>query len=136
MMTSRLLPPSSSTDMMTSRLLPPSSSTDMMTSRLLNLDFFQSAMLTSSLLLAASSCWYLATAGYQRKELLNLIANAKRCRINLFKRHRFAIANSKYHLLNLFHCSHLLVNNSFLLIVMSLLMTSSMLSAPAVFFIC
>ncbi|KZV24075.1 hypothetical protein F511_26941 [Dorcoceras hygrometricum] len=30
---------------------------------------------------------------------LNLIANAKRCRINLFKQHRFAIANFKYHLL-------------------------------------
>ncbi|KZV46730.1 hypothetical protein F511_36516 [Dorcoceras hygrometricum] len=54
--------PTTSSYMMTSRLLPPSSSTDMMTSRLLNLDFFQSAMLTSSLQLAASSCWYLATA--------------------------------------------------------------------------
>ncbi|KZV20326.1 pentatricopeptide repeat-containing protein mitochondrial-like [Dorcoceras hygrometricum] len=44
--------------------------------------------------------WYLATAGYQRKEhLLNLSAKAKRCRINLFKRHRFAIANFKYQLL-------------------------------------
>ncbi|KZV16936.1 hypothetical protein F511_23103 [Dorcoceras hygrometricum] len=63
-------------------------------------------MLTSSLLLVASSCWYLATAGYQRKEhLLNLIANAKRCRINLFKRHHFAIANFKYHLLNLCLCA-------------------------------
>ncbi|KZV54114.1 yrdC domain-containing protein, mitochondrial [Dorcoceras hygrometricum] len=42
----------------------------------------------------------------QRKEhLLNLIANAKRCRINLFKRHRFAIANFKYHLLNLCLCA-------------------------------
>ncbi|KZV29256.1 protein furry-like [Dorcoceras hygrometricum] len=49
-------------------------------------------------------------------------ARAKRCRINLCKRHRFAIANPKY---------RLLVNISFLLIVMSLLMTSSMLSAPA-----
>ncbi|KZV28126.1 hypothetical protein F511_18748 [Dorcoceras hygrometricum] len=40
-----------------------------------------------------SVCWYLATAGYQRKEhLLNLIAKSKRCRINLFKRHRFVIA--------------------------------------------
>ncbi|KZT76692.1 hypothetical protein F511_46283 [Dorcoceras hygrometricum] len=28
-----------------------------------------------------------------------LIANAKRCRSNLFKRHRFANANSKYQLL-------------------------------------
>ncbi|KZV48367.1 hypothetical protein F511_29972 [Dorcoceras hygrometricum] len=38
--------------------------------------------------------WYLATAGYQRKEhLLNLSAKSKRCRINLFKRHHFAIAN-------------------------------------------
>ncbi|KZT75853.1 hypothetical protein F511_47122 [Dorcoceras hygrometricum] len=31
--------------------------------------------------------------------LLILIANAKRCRSNLFTRHRFAIANSKYQLL-------------------------------------
>ncbi|KZV55947.1 hypothetical protein F511_10265 [Dorcoceras hygrometricum] len=53
--------------------------------------------------------------------LLILIANAKRCRSNLFKRHRFAIANFKY---------HLLVDISFLLIVMSLLLTSS-LSAQA-----
>ncbi|KZV24006.1 carbon catabolite repressor protein 45 [Dorcoceras hygrometricum] len=42
-------------DMMTSRLLPQASSTDMMTSWLLNLDFFRSAMLTSSLLLVATS---------------------------------------------------------------------------------
>ncbi|KZV30237.1 hypothetical protein F511_31099 [Dorcoceras hygrometricum] len=40
---------------MTSRLLPQASSTDMMTSWLLNLDFFRSAMLTSSLLLVATS---------------------------------------------------------------------------------
>ncbi|KZV30520.1 hypothetical protein F511_16908 [Dorcoceras hygrometricum] len=46
---------------------------------------------------------------------LDWIAKAKRCRINLSKRHRFAIANSKY---------HLLVNCSCLLI-------PSLLSAPA-----
>ncbi|KZV25225.1 hypothetical protein F511_34282 [Dorcoceras hygrometricum] len=65
----------------------------------------------------------LAPAGHCHRKifLLILIANAKRCRSNLFKRHRFAIANFKY---------HLLVDISFLLIVMSLLMTSS-LSAPA-----
>ncbi|KZV23468.1 hypothetical protein F511_37808 [Dorcoceras hygrometricum] len=42
-------------NLMTSRLLPQASSTDMMTSWLLNLDFFRSAMLTSSLLLVATS---------------------------------------------------------------------------------
>ncbi|KZV18569.1 hypothetical protein F511_42530 [Dorcoceras hygrometricum] len=37
--------------------------------------------------------WYFATAGYKRKEhLLNLSTKSKRCRINLFKRHRFVIA--------------------------------------------
>ncbi|KZV52856.1 hypothetical protein F511_35167 [Dorcoceras hygrometricum] len=34
-----------------------------------------------------------------QNHLLNLSAKAKRCRINLSKRHRFAIVNSKYHLL-------------------------------------
>ncbi|KZT76009.1 hypothetical protein F511_46966 [Dorcoceras hygrometricum] len=58
MMTSWLLPQASSTDMMTSRLLPQASSTDMMTSSKLFLDFFQSAMLTSSLLLVAFSSRY------------------------------------------------------------------------------
>ncbi|KZV06694.1 Bipolar kinesin KRP-130 [Dorcoceras hygrometricum] len=43
--------------------------------------------------------------------LLNL-TKAKRCRINLFKRHRFAIANSKF---------RLLVNSSFLLTPSSLI---------------
>ncbi|KZV30878.1 hypothetical protein F511_10812 [Dorcoceras hygrometricum] len=51
---------------------------------------------TSYLLVSLESCtcWFLA-----QNHLLNLSAKAKRCRINLFKRHRFAIANSKYHLL-------------------------------------
>ncbi|KZV30053.1 hypothetical protein F511_27062 [Dorcoceras hygrometricum] len=49
----------------------------------------------SSLLvsLERSTCWFLA-----QNHLLNL-TKAKRCRTNLSKRHRFAIANSKYHLL-------------------------------------
>ncbi|KZV18345.1 hypothetical protein F511_10714 [Dorcoceras hygrometricum] len=55
-------------------------------------------------------CWILVFA-----LLLNLSAKAKRCRIYLSKRHRFAIANPKY---------HLLVNSSCLLI-------PSSLSAPA-----
>ncbi|KZV26496.1 hypothetical protein F511_36351 [Dorcoceras hygrometricum] len=51
----------------------------------------------------------LAPAGHCHRKviLLILIANAKRCRSSLFKRHRFAIANSKY---------YLLVDISFLLI--------------------
>ncbi|KZV42563.1 hypothetical protein F511_35803 [Dorcoceras hygrometricum] len=49
--------------------------------------------------------------------LLILIANAKRCRSNLFTRHRFAIANSnkptagRSSLLILFHCSFLLIDD-------------------------
>ncbi|KZV30305.1 hypothetical protein F511_21313 [Dorcoceras hygrometricum] len=41
-----------------------------------------------------STCWFLA-----QDHLLNHSVKAKRCRIHLFKRHRFAIAISKYHLL-------------------------------------
>ncbi|KZV55333.1 F-box family protein [Dorcoceras hygrometricum] len=44
--------------------------------------------------LESCTCWFLA-----QNYLLNLSVKAKHCRINLFKRHRFAIANSKYHLL-------------------------------------
>ncbi|KZV53067.1 hypothetical protein F511_03980 [Dorcoceras hygrometricum] len=49
----------------------------------------------------------LAPAGHCHRKilLLILIANAKRCRSNLFKRHRFAIANFTYHLLNLCLCA-------------------------------
>ncbi|KZV46960.1 hypothetical protein F511_23562 [Dorcoceras hygrometricum] len=36
---------------------------------------------------------------HRNKNLLNLSAKAKRCRIHLSKRHRFAIANFKYQLL-------------------------------------
>ncbi|KZV52231.1 hypothetical protein F511_39667 [Dorcoceras hygrometricum] len=43
--------------------------------------------------LRSSTCWFLA-----QDHLLNH-TKAKRCRINLSKRHRFAIANSRYHLL-------------------------------------
>ncbi|KZV55232.1 hypothetical protein F511_29562 [Dorcoceras hygrometricum] len=44
--------------------------------------------------LESCTCWFLA-----QNYLLNLSAKAKRCRINLFKRHRFAIAIFKYQLL-------------------------------------
>ncbi|KZV44383.1 methyltransferase-like protein 13-like [Dorcoceras hygrometricum] len=49
----------------------------------------------------------LVPAGHCHRKilLLILIANAKRCRSNLFKRHRFAIANFTYHLLNLCLCA-------------------------------
>ncbi|KZV31616.1 hypothetical protein F511_36057 [Dorcoceras hygrometricum] len=49
--------------------------------------------------LESCTCWFLA-----QNYLLNLSTKAKRCRINLFKRHRFAIANSKYHLLLPAYC--------------------------------
>ncbi|KZV45549.1 dentin sialophosphoprotein-like [Dorcoceras hygrometricum] len=54
----------------------------------------------------------LAPAGHCHRKifLLILIANAKRCRSNLFKRHRFAIANFKYHLL--VDISYLLIPSS------------------------
>ncbi|KZV54222.1 pentatricopeptide repeat-containing protein [Dorcoceras hygrometricum] len=65
----------------------------------LRLDFPTTAlvwMYCSCLLVSLESCtcWFLA-----QSHLLNLSAKAKRCRINLSKRHRFAIANSNYHLL-------------------------------------
>ncbi|KZV41661.1 hypothetical protein F511_21522 [Dorcoceras hygrometricum] len=53
----------------------------------------------------------LAPAGHCHRKifLLILIANAKRCRSNLFKRHRFAIANFTYHLLIVMTSSLLLI---------------------------
>ncbi|KZV20471.1 hypothetical protein F511_34606 [Dorcoceras hygrometricum] len=49
--------------------------------------------------LESCTCWFLA-----QNYLLNLSAKAKRCRINLFKRHRFAIAIFKYQLLPATDC--------------------------------
>ncbi|KZV53983.1 hypothetical protein F511_41765 [Dorcoceras hygrometricum] len=76
--------------------------------------------------------------------MLNHSVKAKRCRIHLFKRHRFAIANFKYHLLVnsslrldffLYDVALSLASGSsivwiycsFLLIVMTSLLTSSSL---------
>ncbi|KZV57296.1 hypothetical protein F511_36790 [Dorcoceras hygrometricum] len=48
--------------------------------------------------LESCTCWFLA-----RNHLLNLSAKEKRYRIHLSKRHRFAIANFKYHRLVLLY---------------------------------
>ncbi|KZV50777.1 hypothetical protein F511_12021 [Dorcoceras hygrometricum] len=47
----------------------------------------------------ATGCTPAADYNQRTNHLLNLSAKAKRCRINLFKRHRFATAIFKYHLL-------------------------------------
>ncbi|KZV49170.1 hypothetical protein F511_04439 [Dorcoceras hygrometricum] len=86
--------------------------------------------------LERSTCWFLA-----RNHLLNL-TKAKRCRFNLCKRHRFAIANFKHQLLVVLRldtsCTtslHLLRFSSQLLIMMTsslLLIASSRIYADVI----
>ncbi|KZV29306.1 Tau class glutathione S-transferase [Dorcoceras hygrometricum] len=55
-------------------------------------------IIAKSLTAKAGSFDRLPTGYYHRKiHRLNLSAKVKRCRIHLSKRHRFAIANFKYH---------------------------------------
>ncbi|KZV32161.1 carboxyl-terminal-processing peptidase 1, chloroplastic [Dorcoceras hygrometricum] len=70
--------------------------------------------------LRSSTCWFLA-----QDHLLNHSVKAKRCRIHLFKRHRFAIANFEYHLL--VNSSFLLTPSLCLLIMLTSLLMSSLL---------
>ncbi|KZV30979.1 ABC transporter G family member 11-like [Dorcoceras hygrometricum] len=102
------------------------------------------ADILKSFLVTSSSFVVCKTATGTHLNECTCCAKAKRCRINLFLRHRFAIANFKYQLL--VHCSSLLIVTSLLtsstliqllrfssqlLIVMTSLLMSSTLSAPA-----